>query len=206
MPPVRRRLLNLLTWLSLLLFLGLTVLAVRSHWIYDLVTVRWNPVPAERLSSGYVINYNSWPGSLSLNVVGVTDADAPFWREALPRVAPGLWSYTVGGDGRAMRIRGGHYRGIDVWRKWLLFRYDRAEQAPSPLGDGTAARVVSRVVVVPHWSMMLLAAALPLARLRGVIATRRRTARAAGGRCVVCGYDLRATPGRCPECGTKSPA
>jgi hypothetical protein len=203
MPPVRRRLLNFLTWLSLLLFLGVTVVAVRSHWVLDMVSVRWNPVPAERVSSGHVGTCSSQPGCLWLYVGRVTDADAPFWREALPG-AGGLRSYTIGGDGPAMRIRTGHYHDFRVARKSSFFRYDREDDAPCTLGDGTAARVVHRAVVVPHWSIMLLTAALPLARLRGVIATRRRTARAAGGRCVVCGYDLRATPGRCPECGTKS--
>ena len=56
---------------------------------------------------------------------------------------------------------------------------------------------------VPVGCLLALPIAWPAAwgwhshRRRRVL--RRRTA---AGQCVACGYDLRATPGRCPECGT----
>jgi hypothetical protein len=55
-----------------------------------------------------------------------------------------------------------------------------------------------RMVVVPHLWLVALFAVLPLGRL----VRRRRSARATRkGVCRVCGYDLRTTPERCPECG-----
>jgi hypothetical protein len=53
-------------------------------------------------------------------------------------------------------------------------------------------------VLLPHWFLMIVAV-LPgvLALRRRGIRERRRTDRL----CTHCGYDLRASPGRCPECG-----
>jgi hypothetical protein len=54
-------------------------------------------------------------------------------------------------------------------------------------------------VMFPCWIAVLTFAMLPLyVVLRSLICKRRG---AMNGRCLVCGYDLRATPNRCPECG-----
>jgi hypothetical protein len=52
-----------------------------------------------------------------------------------------------------------------------------------------------------HW--YAAAAILPLSLLILLAFREMRTqqARLARGRCINCGYDLRATPDRCPECG-----
>ena len=57
-----------------------------------------------------------------------------------------------------------------------------------------------RGVWFPHWFAVLLLAILPAVRLRAHLRNRKRNR---AGLCPKCGYDLRATPDRCPECGTE---
>ena len=59
---------------------------------------------------------------------------------------------------------------------------------------------------VPYWFFLLVASILPLLAFRHHRRQRRRLKK---GLCLVCGYDLRSSPDRCPECGTatvQSPA
>ena len=53
-------------------------------------------------------------------------------------------------------------------------------------------------VTVPLWFIATAAAGLPLVRGAALLRNRRRTGH---GLCPDCGYDLRATPDTCPECG-----
>src|SRR5687768_13279187 len=53
---------------------------------------------------------------------------------------------------------------------------------------------------LPFSWLLVLTAILPACFIATFISHRRRL-RAQSGLCRICGYDLRATPGRCPECG-----
>jgi hypothetical protein len=72
--------------------------------------------------------------------------------------------------------------------RWTHFR----------LTGGLVLPFVSQEFRVPDWAVVLATGALPSVWL----ARRIRRQRRAAGLCPACGYDLRATPDRCPECGT----
>ena len=89
--------------------------------------------------------------------------------------------------------------GSPPWLQWLGF--DHLSHTTSAPRYGTRT---FRRIIVPFWFLVALAIALPAWQSIVVVNNRRRRR---AGRCAQCGYDLRATPDRCPECGTlQSPA
>lgn len=59
-------------------------------------------------------------------------------------------------------------------------------------------------LIVPYWMLAVSFAVLPFVTVIRSKRRRWKQKRLAGGLCEACGYDLRATPQRCPECGTVS--
>jgi hypothetical protein len=78
----------------------------------------------------------------------------------------------------------------------LGFRYERWKMnKPDLIGD-------ARIITFPYWVPMLCFSMPPILAFRSWRRSRSRQFGAAAGKCSQCGYDLRATPDRCPECGT----
>ncbi len=70
---------------------------------------------------------------------------------------------------------------------------------------GTSADVYFWSLHIRYWMLVVVFAVLPLVRtipLRRRFLKRRASRRSRRGQCGRCGYDLRATPLQCPECGT----
>jgi hypothetical protein len=56
-------------------------------------------------------------------------------------------------------------------------------------------------LLIPYWMLTAVTLVLPVTTMVQWARWRARRCRRSRGLCAACGYDLRATPGRCPECG-----
>ena len=178
---MKRRLINFLTLLSLLLCVATVALCVRSYVATDHVTYARYRVRDDgatsyrridaRTGRGSAVIFFRWSGNpvrpnYPPDVVGWRHATAPPEKASAPHVQ--RWGF------------GCHwYRGpVPAAGLWYW--------------EGNVA-----------FPLYVPAALLVVPALIWQLARVRRTRRAAAGRlCAACGYDLRATPERCPECGT----
>jgi hypothetical protein len=65
-----------------------------------------------------------------------------------------------------------------------------------------AATFSSRQATIPRWFLLATLAVLGLIAVRAAVHQRQILKRRRRSLCPSCGYDIRATPQRCPECGT----
>jgi hypothetical protein len=84
-------------------------------------------------------------------------------------------------------------------RPWIGLRVVEFDHYP-PLVLDTA------YVAISDWLVAVLTGMVPIrVAIAWMWMRRRQRRRIANGQCLKCGYDLRATPDRCPECGTPVP-
>jgi hypothetical protein len=172
---VRRILLDLATVTSLLLCVVTVLLWARSHWYDD--AFGW------RNGNGDVCCASSMLGEILITRTVDWRWDArPLIRYRGMRVS----------DFERGRLGKGPYLGY----YWRGFQWSHTPDRPGNMtGESYGVRV-------PHWFVAAVLLALPAGRLvRRWQAARRKGRRTRHGRCGDCGYDLRGTPHRCPECG-----
>ena len=190
---MKRRLFTILALTSLLLFVAVARLWVRSlDGAYDDFAYL-----APRGKHGFVgYHVGSSDGALTVARIRVRGGervaadDGGFRHQRGIRASLWSWSFQT----EMMMLRHGVQRG-----RWgAVWARDIAISA--------RGRESINAVMFPHWAALLGLVMLPGAWCRAWL--RRRRARIGSGpvnRCGSCGYDLRATPERCPECGAAVP-
>jgi hypothetical protein len=122
------------------------------------------------------------------------------------------WTIGLGNDRGMLSVRRYRVFGDPPDTRTFVDRTPREafDGEPAAAGVDWAAATVDRGrppqskghrwhVRVPHWAVAAVLLVPPAVWLLRHRASRRRLRL---GLCPACGYDLRATPGRCPECGT----
>jgi hypothetical protein len=201
---VRRRvlalLLNLLTALSLLLCVAACVEWVRSYRMST--RARWNSMllePAARFRQDSIVSDRGQIGGTREETPLVDDRPQFQWLHSPAREFVMTPTSDQRIPTRALRRRSGSAMQMDSDRMEflgfaLVARGNASAENPIPRKWG---------LWLPYWFITGAFAAPAIVRLFFQLRRRRRLG---AGLCRHCGYDLRATPDKCPECGTQPPA
>jgi hypothetical protein len=183
---VKRRFFNLAAAVSLLLCVATAALWVVSYWF---IPDFWRTTVVDRAIAVHSKEWDTIGISCGWGSMMVA-ADTQIFDE------PGL-------------VAGVHFALLPVWikpsigpGKTVWNRFGFAYDPNHLMIDPGPPRVVLRSshrLYFPHWSLAAITAIVPSI---WCLRRQRDRARKRLGRCVTCGYDLRATPDRCPECGT----
>jgi hypothetical protein len=145
--------------------------------------------------------FYSWPINLFVEVHApgalIVVTDGPEADASASRDGEGEWSGWVC---RLFAHLSTHTQvGSNTPTPWKMFPgFGREAVYTTPIFVGERRRLTEYEWTVPFWAIFLLTAAYPAAQVVGAMRRRRRFGH---GMCPDCGYDLRATPERCPECG-----
>ncbi|MBC8105395.1 MAG: hypothetical protein H7Z14_02300 [Anaerolineae bacterium] len=207
----RSRLLNLATVIALLLCVALIVLWWRSYRRWDKLVSAW---PAEGVgiasANGRAIVNIRWTRIANDSLATGFKSDAP----QISISFNGGRVEVIAEDPLPTNSFSFYSSGFE-WRTVEASPPDRLKIYVNPYGRGEVVSAIPGArpvagdrflrVVVPHWFLIALLAVWSVPR-GGLFVFRwmNRRARHRAGHCTRCGYDLRATPDRCPECGMPS--
>jgi hypothetical protein len=176
MRRIARHLITALTILSLFLCASATALWMASYFASWSITHHGPVIPWLDAQERTEFEVESSRGR-------VFCFSGTHWYKPMPPDPEG-WAFSTAAPG-AMQCAGGGDEPT-VWERGGF-----AWNAPNGSMVGTE-------VMLPHWLPCVVFALLPGFRLQH----RLRRMRPSNGACPTYGYDLRATPNRCPECGT----